>query len=161
MGDESYNKGYSAIPLQNYKHATFTLQTTYDPIFVIFGCIKTQLFLQKPWTYAIFLHRCFTIFFQTYSKYGKMHHKGWNCYTPERNDWRELALLAANGRKSLESKIRKVKLSATSMTTYDLIFVIIGCFRTQLVPPKLWTCAIFLREYYNRLFTTFFQTYSK
>ena len=37
--------------------------------------------------------------FQTYSKYGKMHHKGWNCYTPERNDWRELALLAANGRK--------------------------------------------------------------
>ena len=89
-----------------------TSMTPYDPIFVIIGCFKTQLFPQKPWTCAIFLweycNRFFTTYiFQTYSKYGKMHLKGWNCYIPERNDWTELALLAANGRKSLGSKIRK------------------------------------------------------
>ena len=89
-----------------------TSMTTYDPIFVIIGCFKTQLFPQKPWTCAIFLweycNRFFTTYiFQTYSKYGKMHLKGWNCYIPERNDWTELALLAANGRKSLGSKIQK------------------------------------------------------
>ena len=71
MGDESYNKGYSAIPLQNYKHATFTLQTTYDPIFVIFGCIKTSTFSPKTMNLCHLPAYMFHNFFQHIQNTGK------------------------------------------------------------------------------------------
>ena len=57
-----------------------------------------------------------------------------------------LALLAANGLRSLGSKIENVKSCAMPMPTCNPIFVIIRWIKAQLFAQGTWTCVITLQS---------------
>ena len=88
-----------------------TPMPTHHLIFVIIGPVKLQLFPQKLWTCSIPLQRCgnwnFTPFLNGGFKIWETALYCCNCLILQRNDWTELALLAAKRLRSLESKIRK------------------------------------------------------